>query len=104
MNNGTMPCVVFTNSQVAGVGLSEAAAKAAGQEVKTSIVPLQQEPRALAARNTRGLVKLVADTKTDRLLGGQILAPNRADSIQTLALALKFGMTTKALGDTISLT
>lgn len=70
-----MPWVVFTDPQVAGVGLSEAAAKAAGHEVKNSIVPLQQEPRALAARNTRGLIKLVADAKTDRLLGGQILAP-----------------------------
>lgn len=100
-DNSAMPWVVFTDPQVAGVGLSEAAARAAGHEVKTSIVPLNQVPRALAARDTRGLIKLVADAKTDRLLGGQILAPEGADSIQTLALALKFGMTTKALAGTI---
>lgn len=100
-DNSAMPWVVFTDPQVAGVGLSEAAAKAAGHEVKTSIVPLDQVPRALAARDTRGLLKLVADAKTDRLLGGQILAPEGADSIQTLAMALKFGMTAKALGETI---
>jgi len=43
----------------------------------------------------------VADARTDRLLGGVIMAPEGSDSIQTLALALKFGMTTKALADTI---
>jgi len=99
--NAAMPWVVFSDPQVAGVGLSEAAARAAGHDVKTSIVPLDQVPRALAARDTRGLIKLVADRKTDRLLGGQIVAPEGADSIQTLAMALKFGMTTKALGETI---
>jgi mercuric reductase len=100
-DNSAMPWVVFTDPQVAGVGLSEAAANAAGHEVKTSVLPLDYMPRALAARDTRGLIKLVADAKTDRLLGGQILAPEGADSIQALALALKFGMTAKALGETI---
>lgn len=96
-----MPWVVFTDPQVAGVGLTEAAAKAGGFETKTSVVPLDQVPRALAARDTRGLIKLVADTRTDRLLGAQILAPEGADSIQTMVLALKHGMTAKALGETI---
>jgi mercuric reductase len=100
-DNSVMPWVVFTDPQVAGVGLSETAAITAGYDVKTSVLPLAAVPRALAARDTRGLIKLVADVKTDRLLGGQILAPEGADSIQTLALALKFGMTTKALGETI---
>lgn len=100
-DNSAMPWVVFTDPQVAGVGLSEAAAKATGHAVKTSILPLDSVPRALAARDTRGLIKLVADASTDHLLGGQILAPEGADTIQTLALALKFGMTTKALGETI---
>jgi mercuric reductase len=100
-DNAAMPWVVFTDPQVAGVGLTEAQAAAAGQEVKTSIVPLDQVPRALAARDTRGLIKLVADARTDRLLGGQILAPEGADAIQTLALALKHAMTAQALGETI---
>ncbi|WP_341484319.1 mercury(II) reductase [Chelativorans petroleitrophicus] len=100
-DNGTMPWVVFTDPQVAGVGLTEAEARATGHEVKTSVLTLDNVPRALAARDTRGLIKLVADAKTDRLLGGVIMAPEGADSIQTLALALKFGMTTKALGEMI---
>jgi len=100
-DNAAMPWVVFTDPQVAGVGLSEAQARAAGHEVRTSVIGLDNVPRALAARDTRGLIKLVADAKTDRLLGGQIVAPEGADTIQTLAMALKMGMTTKALGETI---
>ncbi|MGK7655086.1 mercury(II) reductase [Roseovarius sp. B08] len=100
-DNSVMPWVVFSDPQVAGVGLSEQQARDAGFDLKTSIVPLDQVPRALAARDTRGLIKLVADKKTDRLLGGQIIAPEGSDTIQTLVMALKFGMTTKALGETI---
>ena len=100
-DNGAMPWVVFTDPQVAGVGLTEAGARAAGCDPKTSVVPLDQVPRALVARDTRGLIKLVADARTDRLLGGQILAPEGADSIQTLSMALQVGMTTRALGETI---
>ncbi len=100
-DNSAMPWVVFTDPQVAGVGLSEAEARQAGFDVKTSLVPLDQVPRALAARDTRGLIKLVADRKTDKLLGGQIMAPEGSDSIQTLAMALKFGMTAKRLGETV---
>lgn len=100
-DNAAMPWVVFTDPQVAGVGLTEAQAIAAGHEVKTSVLSLDNVPRALAARDTRGLIKLVADARTDRLLGGVIAAPEGSDSVQTLALALKFGMTTKALGETI---
>jgi mercuric reductase len=100
-DNTAMPWVVFTDPQVAGVGLSERQARQRGLQVKTSIVPLGQVPRALAARDTRGLIKLVADAETDRLIGAQILAPEGADSIQTMVLAIKFGMTTKELGETI---
>lgn len=100
-DNAAMPWVTFTYPQVAGVGLTEAAAKARGHRTKTSVVPLHVVARARAARDTRGLVKLVADAVTDRLLGGQILAPEGADSIQTMAMALKFGMTATALAETI---
>ncbi len=100
-DNVAMPWVVFTDPQVAGVGLTEAAALAAGYEIKTSVLGLENVPRALAARDTRGVIKLVADARTDRLLGGVIAAPEGSDGVQTLAMALKFGMTTKALGEMI---
>ena len=100
-DNAAMPWVVFTDPQVAGVGLTETQARGAGHDVKISVIGMDNVPRAQAARDTRGLIKLVADAGTDRLLGGQIIAPEGSDSIQTLAMALKMGMTTKALGQTI---
>lgn len=91
-DRAAMPAVVFTDPQVASVGLTEAQAREAGHDVKTSMLALDQVPRALAARDTRGLVKLIADAKTGRLLGAHILAPEGADSIQTAALAIKHGL------------
>lgn len=100
-DNSVMPAVVFTDPQIASVGLTERQARAAGHEVKTSLLPLDHVPRALAARDTRGLIKLVADAKTDRLIGAHILAPEGADSIQTAALAIRYKMSVQDLGATI---
>ena len=96
-----MPAVTFTDPQAASVGLTEAAARERGLQVKTSVLPLEHVPRALAARDTRGLIKLVADAETDRLLGAHVLAPEGADSIQTAALAIKTGMTVAQLAETV---
>ena len=97
-DNAVMPAVVFSDPQVASVGLTEAQAQAAGFEVKTSVLSLDNVPRALAARDTRGLIKLVADAQSKKLLGAHILAPEGADSIQPAAIALKTGMTYEDLG------
>lgn len=86
-----LPDVIFTDPQVATVGLTEEAAKAQGYDVKTSTLPLTYVPRALAARDTRGLVKLVADRVTDRLLGAHILAAEAGEVVQTAALAIEMG-------------
>lgn len=96
-----MPAVVFTDPQVASVGLTEAGAQAAGYHVRTSVLTLDNVPRALAARDTRGLIKLIADGGTGKLLGAHILAPEGADSIQTAAIAIKTGMTYEDLGSMI---
>lgn len=100
-DNATMPAVVFTDPQVATVGLTEAEASAEGHDVLTSAVALDKVPRFLASRETNGLIKLVADRETDRLLGATIFAPEAGDSIQTVVMALKAGLTTEELGDTI---
>ncbi|MER9835171.1 bifunctional organomercurial lyase/mercury(II) reductase MerBA [Mesorhizobium sp. M0145] len=100
-DNSAMPAIVFTDPQVASVGLTEAAARAAGHAVRVSTIGLDQVPRALAARDTRGLIKLVADAGSGRLLGAHILAPEGADSIQTAALAIRQGLTINDLADTI---
>jgi len=65
------------------------------------VLTLDNVPRALAARDTRGLIKLVADRATRQLLGAHILAPEGADSIQTAAMAIRGGLTIDALAETI---
>jgi mercuric reductase len=65
------------------------------------VLTLDNVPRALAARDTRGLIKLVADAETKKLLGAHILAPEGADSIQTAAMAIKAGMTYEEFGSMI---
>ncbi len=96
-----MPAVTFSDPQVATVGLTERQAIAKGYDTKTSVLTLDHVPRALAALDTKGLIKLVADRETDILLGAHILAPEAGDSIQTAVMAIKCGMTTVDLGSTI---
>ncbi len=100
-DNSAMPAIVFTDPQVASVGLTEAAARTVGYTIRASTIGLDQVPRALAARDTRGLIKLVADARSGRLLGAHMLAPEGADSIQTAALAIRQGLTVDELADTI---
>ena len=96
-----MPGVTFTDPQVASVGLTEAEALKRGLAPRAVTLSLDQVPRALAARDARGLVKLVADRRTGKLLGAHILAPEAGDSIQTAALAIKQGLTVTDLAETI---
>ncbi|MAU40091.1 MAG: mercury(II) reductase [Kordiimonas sp.] len=100
-NNAAMPSVVFTDPQVASVGLTEVQANEQGYSIKTSVITLDHVPRYLAARDTRGLIKLVADKNTDKLLGAHILAPEGGELIQTVVIALKAGMTATDLGQAI---
>jgi mercuric reductase len=100
-DSSAMPAIVFTDPQVASVGLTAAAARHAGHIVRVSTIGLDQVPRALAARDTRGLIKLVAGGGSGRLLGAHVLAPEGADSIQTAALAIRHGLTIADLAETI---
>jgi len=95
-----MPAVTFCAPQVAMVGLTEAAARASGLDVVTSVLPLEHVPRALADRDTRGLIKLVA-LRGGVLIGAHMLANGAGDAIQTAVLAIKHGMTPAELGRTI---
>ena len=96
----TMPAVTFCDPQVASVGLTEATARAAGLDVVTSLLPLEHVPRALATRDTRGLIKLVAK-RDGALIGAHMMAAGAGDAIQTAALAICHGMTPAELGQTI---
>ena len=59
-----------------------------------------QVPRSLAARDTRGFIKLIRDRETDRLLGARILAPEGAELLMEATLALKHGITIRELAET----
>lgn len=101
-DNSAMPVIVFTDPQVSSVGLTKVAARAARHAVvRVSTIGLDQVPRALAARDTHGLITLVAAADHGRLLGAHILAPEGADSIQTAALAIRQGLTVDELPETI---
>lgn len=93
-----LPAVIFTDPQVATVGLSEAAAQRQGIETESRTLALDNVPRALANFDTRGFIKLVAEKDSGRLLGAQILAAEAGEIIQTAALALRAGMTVQDLG------
>ena len=92
-----LPRVTFTDPQVAAAGLTEAEAREQGYDVKVSVLPLEHVPRALAARDTRGLIKLIADRATDRLLGAHIVAAEAGEIIQIAVLAMKAGITVHQL-------
>lgn len=94
-----MPDVIFTEPQVATVGLDEGQARVRGIETETRSLDLENVPRALANFETRGFVKLVAEAGTHRLLGAQILAAEAGEMIQTAVLAVHQGMMVEALGD-----
>ena len=96
-----MPTVVFTDPQVTDVGITEQQAKEQNIDIKISTIALDHVPRFIAARDTRGLIKLIADKKTDQLLGAHILAPEAGEIIQTAAIALKAKMTIEDLANSI---
>src|SRR3546814_21009533 len=87
-DNSSMPSVVFTDPQVASAGLTETTARAQGLDITVSLLPLEAVPRALAARDTRGLINLIADKANARLLGGPIMAPEAAYSTTPRQLAI----------------
>jgi len=71
-----VPGVTFTTPAIATVGLTEAQAHKAGYEVKTSVLPLHALPRALVNRDERGVFKVVADARSDEVLGVHVAAEN----------------------------
>lgn len=94
-----MPAVVFTDPQVATVGLSEAEAHRAGINTDSRTLSLDNVPRALANFDTRGFIKLVAEAGSGRLLGVQAVAPEAGELIQTAVLAIRNRMTVQELAD-----
>lgn len=86
----TVPWVIFTDPQVSGVGLNEAQAKSQGIEYDVSLLTLDHVPRAIAARDTRGFVKLLRKTGTAELIGARVLAPEGSELIMELSLIIRY--------------
>ncbi|MEX1999599.1 MAG: mercury(II) reductase [Gemmatimonadales bacterium] len=88
-----VPSVTFTDPGVASVGITEAGARAQGIEPLVSRLPMEYVARSLAARDTRGFVKLVADAATRKIIGAQILSAEAGEMITEPTLAIKFELT-----------
>lgn len=88
-----LPKVTFTDPAVASVGLTEADARKQGIEPLVSTLALEHVPRALAARDTRGFIRLLADGRTRKLIGAHILASEAGELVTEPALAIKYGLT-----------
>ena len=94
-----MPGVMFTDPQVATVGLTEAEALKQGYNVDTRLLDLENVPRALVNFNTHGFIKMVAERDSGRLLGVQAVAGEAGELIQTAVIALRSRMTVQDIGD-----
>ncbi len=95
-----LPQVIFTDPAVATVGFTEAEARGRGMQPIVSRLGLEHVARSLAARDTRGFVKLVADRETRRIIGAHILAAEAGELITEPVLAIKFGLTIEDLAST----
>lgn len=93
----SMPAVVFTDPQIATVGLTEADARLGGIETDSRLLRLEHVPRALANFDTRGFIKLVAEAHSGELLGVQAVAAQAGELIQSAALAVQQRMTVSEL-------
>lgn len=96
-----VPRAVFTYPEVASVGLTDAEANGRGIRCVCGVLPLDLVPKAHIIRDSRGLIKLVADSKTKRVVGLHILAPHAADLIHEGVLAVKFKLTIDDIIDTV---
>lgn len=98
MNYDLIPSVIYTHPEIAWVGKSEQVLKAEGVEVNVGTFPFAASGRAMAANDTTGLVKVIADAKTDRVLGVHVIGPSAAELVQQGAIGMEFGTSAEDLG------
>jgi len=101
LNWDLVPAIVYTDPEVAGVGLGEDAAKAKGLAVKVGKFNFAANGRAIAADATEGFVKIIADAKTDRILGAQILGRGAGELISEVVTHMEYGGSAEDLARTI---
>jgi dihydrolipoamide dehydrogenase len=91
VNYDAIPAVVYTQPEIASVGKTEDELKSAGVEYRKGEFPFRANSRARALGQVEGKVKMLADAKTDRVLGVHILGPRAGDMIAEAAVAIEFG-------------
>lgn len=96
-----IPGVVYTNPELAWVGLTEAEAKEQGYDVKTGVFPLSASGRAMTLQSTSGFVKMVVEKDTDLLLGVHIVGPHASDMLGEASLALEMAATATDIALTV---
>jgi mercuric reductase len=96
-----IPRTIFTDPQVAVVGLTDEEAVAAGIACKCNTIPMSAVPRAGAIRDTHGVIKMVLEVPTRRVVGVSMLGVNAGEVIHEVAMALRFGATTDDFIDLI---
>jgi len=101
VDHTVIPRVIFTDPQVAVVGMTDEQANAAGIVCECNTIPMSAVPRAGAIRDTRGLIKMVLERPTRRVVGVSMLGPNAGEVIGEAAMALRFGATTADFIDLI---
>ena len=101
MNYDCIPSVIYTHPEVAAVGKTEQELKAEGIDYKVGVFPFAASGRALASNDTDGMVKLLADAETDRILGCHIVGPSAADLVQQVVIAMEFGSSAEDLALTV---
>ncbi len=98
MNYDLVPSVIYTHPEIAWVGKTEQALKAEGVAINVGTFPFAASGRAMAANDTAGFVKVIADAKTDRVLGVHVIGPAAAELVQQGAIGMEFGTSAEDLG------
>ncbi|MCR9104104.1 MAG: dihydrolipoyl dehydrogenase [Gammaproteobacteria bacterium] len=101
MNYDCIPSVIYTHPEVAAVGKTEQELKAEGVDYKAGVFPFAASGRALAANDSDGMVKIIADAETDRILGCHVVGPSAADLVQQVVIAMEFGSSAEDLALTV---
>jgi len=101
MDYRAVPNCVFTLPEIAGVGLTEEAAKAEGLDYQVARFPFSASGRALTIGETTGLVKLICERESGKVLGMHIMGPQASDLIAEGTLAIQMGATAKDIAETI---
>ena len=100
VNYDVIPNVVYTSPEIASVGKTEEELKAAGIAYNVGKFPFTANPRAKVNLTTEGFVKILADAKTDRVLGVHILGPDAGNMIGEAAVAMEFGASSEDIART----